>query len=676
MLQYLKIACILIQAAGIYGCRDKQVEINGFSISPKVVNLIYGGTPDRQQLTITTDPPDASVTVYYSSNDKLVATVSETGLIVATGIGTAQITVMINNKISFVDVSVALASEGKVSKADTWAATDALGRKIATWETCGNVKKRYVGIFYFLWLGAHGYDVHEDHQTVQIPKSTDTKSPYDISKLLAANPANPQYGPVNAFHHWAEPHFGYYVSNDEWVIEKHIQLLTDAGVDVLIFDNTNAVIYQENIETVCRVMERMKAQGRATLKIASIFNSNSAGTLQQLYDNFYARGKYRDFWFEWQGKPLALCSTADVSSECSNFFTLRHSWFDTRQGWFGNGKDKWAWGDYYPQNYGWHDNAGKAEQISVAAATHPTSNIGRSYSNGNQPAVLKSDEGLFFSEQWNRALTVDPEFIFITGWNEWVAMRFTNGAVGQMCGKPIRPGDTYFVDQYNEEYSRDIEPMRGGFGDNYYYQMVDMIRRFKGVNPTPFAEEKHTVTIDGNAQDWGAVGLSYYDDTGDVASRNHFGWGGVGTLTNTFGRNDFVLAQAANDDSHAFFLAKTDQPVVLSAESPVQLFIGTGQEGVSWEGFRFLVNILPGDKAGLHVCKGGWSWEKVTDVPCRIADRCIELSIPLQQLGLSDKPVFDFKWADNMPQTGDIRDFMDHGDTAPNARFRYRYVFQ
>ncbi|MDR1667888.1 MAG: Ig-like domain-containing protein [Bacteroidales bacterium] len=671
----MKIGCILVAIVGICGCKDKKVELNSFSVSPESVNLVYGGTPNTQQLEVTTNPPDISVTVSYSPSDKSVATVSETGLITATGEGSAKITIMVNNHIRSVDVSVGIASASTVSKADTWVAVDALGRKIGTWETYGNVKQRYVGIFYFLWLGAHGYDLHEDHETVQLPKTSDTRSPYDISKLLAANPSAPQYGPVHAFHHWAEPHFGYYVSNDEWVIEKHVQLLTDAGVDVLILDNTNGYIYQQNIETICRVMERMKAQGRATLKIASIFNSSAPATLQRLYNDFYAPRKYRDFWFEWKGEPLALCSSEGLSTECLNFFTLRHSWFDTGGSWFGNGKDKWAWADYFPQEYGWHD-AGKAEQISVAAATHPTSNIGRSYSNGQQPATLKSGEGLFFDEQWGRALSVDPEFIFITGWNEWVAMRFTNGGASQMCGKPIANGDTYFVDQYNEEYSRDIEPMRGGFGDNYYYQMADMIRRFKGVPQLPVSERKHTVTVDGNAQDWGAVALSYYDDTGDITPRSHFGWGRIGSLSNTAGRNDFVSAQATNDDENVYFLATTAQNVVLDAGAPVQLFIGTDQGGVSWEGFRYMVNILPGNKAGLHVSKGGWDWEKVMDVPCSVTNRCIELSIPLQRLGLSATPVFDFKWADNMLQNGDIRDFMDHGDTAPNARFRYRYVLK
>ena len=38
-----------------------------------------------------------------------------------------------------------------------------------------------------------------------------------------------------------------------------------------------------------------------------------------------------------------------------------------------------------------------------------------------------------------------------------------------------------FVDEFDQEHSRDIEPMKGGHGDNYYYQMVDYIRRYKGL---------------------------------------------------------------------------------------------------------------------------------------------------------------------------------------------------
>jgi hypothetical protein len=38
--------------------------------------------------------------------------------------------------------------------------------------------------------------------------------------------------------------------------------------------------------------------------------------------------------------------------------------------------------------------------------------------------------------------------------------------------------------------------MKGGHGDNYYYQMVNYIRRFKGMRKPPAASGPKTVRID------------------------------------------------------------------------------------------------------------------------------------------------------------------------------------
>ena len=92
----------------------------------------------------------------------------------------------------------------------------------------------------------------------------------------------------------------------------------------------------------------------------------------------------------------------------------------------------------------------------------------------NDPNAI--DRGLNFQEQWDHALKMDPELIFITGWNEWIAGRYKNW----------QGTENAFVDQCDKEYSRDIEPMKGGFADNYYYQLVANIRRYKGVrHPRP-----------------------------------------------------------------------------------------------------------------------------------------------------------------------------------------------
>ena len=79
--------------------------------------------------------------------------------------------------------------------ADTWVATDALGRRVTEpGVALAPRRDRYVGLFYFIWLGAHGYDRNKatPDQSVHPPTAADTESPYDISRLIAANPGAPK----------------------------------------------------------------------------------------------------------------------------------------------------------------------------------------------------------------------------------------------------------------------------------------------------------------------------------------------------------------------------------------------------------------------------------------------------------------------------------------------------
>ena len=53
------------------------------------------------------------------------------------------------------------------------------------------------------------------------------------------------------------------------------------------------------------------------------------------------------------------------------------------------------------------------------------------------------------------------------------------------------------------------------------------------------------------------------------------------------------------------------------------------------------------------------------------------ISIPRAALGLAGKSgVIDFKWADNIAQTGEASDFTLNGDAAPNDRFNYRAIIR
>jgi hypothetical protein len=553
--------------------------------------------------------------------------------------------------------------------ADTWVASDGLGRAMPTFADTGGVKKdRAVGIFYFLWLGQHGRTV------------------YDNTRLLAEHPDGPAYGPAGQFHFWGEPLFGYYQADEEFVVRKHAQMLADAGVDVMIFDVTNAVTYPKVYLTVCKVMSEMRVAGMKTPGIAFLANSNSPKVVQTLYDDFYSKKLYPELWFMWKGRPLLLAPDKDLKPEVKAFFTLRQSWaWSQRRGWFGDGRDKWTWVDNYPQKAGWHDSPNKPEEISVATAQHPVSNIGRSFHDGREPAAdaVAPEKGLCFAEQWKRALEVDSEFVFITGWNEWIAQRFISKDGNQtFLGKRVGKGGTFFVDQYNQEFSRDIEPMKGGHGDNYYYQMIANIRRYKGTRELP-PVSRRAIVVDGKFDDWKEAGPEFRDTIGDPVHRDSEGYDKGTRYKNETGRNDLIAAKVSYDDENVYFYVRTKEAISPASDPNwMMLFIDADHDAkTGWLGYDFAVNRsgVGANKTTLerHTGGAGYQWEKAAEVQYRVAGNEMEMAIPRSALGIKKLPAtVDFKWADNIQQTGEASDFTVNGDVAPNDRFNFRAVMK
>jgi hypothetical protein len=300
---------------------------------------------------------------------------------------------------------------------------------------------------------------------------------------------------------------------------------------------------------------------------------------------------------------------------------------------------------------------------------------GRSFTEGrgyvrDADAVL---HGYNVAEQWEGALKEDPEFIFLTGWNEWFAGRFPEFAGVRY---PVM-----FVDTFDQEHSRDIEPMRGGHGDNYYYQMVSYIRRFKGARPLPPASAPQTIRLDGGFDQWASVAPEYRDDVDDPARRDHPGYNNCAQYTNDTGRNDIVSTRVARDADNVYFQVRARNPLTPATDPDwMLLFIDVdGDHTTGWEGYDFVLNrtVLDGATTLLEANAGGWNWTPVAHVSYRVEGNQLMLAIPRSALGLTEpvRPVrLDFTWADNTGCQGDIATFALNGDVAPTGRFNYRYA--
>ncbi|MBW7864352.1 MAG: hypothetical protein H3C30_08060 [Candidatus Hydrogenedentes bacterium] len=551
---------------------------------------------------------------------------------------------------------------------DTWEAVDGLGRVLPVAPSLPAPRgDRYVGMFYFLWMGEHGQS-----------------GPHDVSKILAAHPEaihdrdHPAWGPMRAFHYWGEPLFGYYLSDDPWVIGKHAQMLADAQVDVIIFDVTNQATYRKNYMALCAVFDAVRRTGGATPQIAFLAPFwDPRKVVAELHTDLYGPGLYRDLWFEWEGKPLIMADPAKVDGAQKDFFTFRKpepSYFTGP-----SGPDQWGWLEVHPQHV-FHNSRGEKEQMTVGVAQNAVDGrlgslseknaLGRSYHGGQWDTRPNAAWcGLNYAEQWGHALSEDPQFVFITGWNEWVAMRFDefNG-----IREPVM-----FVDQFDHEHSRDIEPMRGGHWDAYYYQTVDFVRRFKGARPQPAAGPAATIDMDGGWEQWYTVTPVYRNHQG-LPPRDHPGWGGEGRYVNATLRNNILECRVARDGDFVYFLARTREPLSPAEGAAwMRLFINLDRKGdTGWEGYDFLVNRERGEQtATVERSTGGWNWEKTGDARWRVEGKQLMLAVPRAALGLQpgDRPDFNFKWVDNTQSDGDIMEFTLHGDAAPPGRFTYRY---
>jgi len=552
-----------------------------------------------------------------------------------------------------------------------WPAVDALGRALPDSGQTGPLRTdRFVGIFYFLWIGQHG--------------SNDI-GPFDVSKIMAEHPdalqhpTSPPWGPEGHYHFWGEPLYGYYRSEDPWVIRRHGHLLADAGIDTLIFDATNAVTYEKAYPVVCEVFTKIRRDGGRTPHIAFMVNTQAGQTARRLYEQLYKPGLFKDLWFYWKGKPLMICDPDQADEELRQFFTLRKAhWPFT----LVNTKNAWHWEAIYPQVYGYTDDPNVPEQVNVSVAQNlhqddgrvaPMSTgkaRGRGFHDGRpDPSDDAIDRGLNAEEQWRRAIELDGPFVMVTGWNEWVAGRF------EAEGMPVM-----FVDQFDRRFSRDIEPMAGGHTDNYYWQLAANIRRYKGAPSVPAASPAKTIRIDGGFEQWLDVLPEYRDHQSETLPRDHAGVGRT-HYANHSGRNDLLAMKVARDSEYVYFHARCREPMTpWSDPNWMMLLIDCDQDtATGWEGFDYILNRrgLSPDRTSIEKHDGGWTWEKVGEAAYCVAGEQLQIAVPRRALGLDngkDAVSLDFKWIDNWRRPGDVMDFYISGDVAPEGRFKYRYT--
>lgn len=569
---------------------------------------------------------------------------------------------------------------------DEFTLVDGLGRSFDE-ENIQSDDEKAVGIFYWAW-----------HYKFTV------NYPYNLNDLMLRYP-----DAVNDYDHsiwatygnnymafWNEPIYGFYSSLDKWVIRQQAELLADAGVDVIILDCTNGqYTWSEAYKAIAEVYLEAREDGIDTPKIAFMCNfvtkSDIRAELKALYTDFYSSDKYSDLWFWWKGKPLMLANSdaldmldlTDVA--ISEFFNFREPdpFYFTKD----TTNERWGWLSTNPQTL-YKNEDGTVEQVTVGVAQNaygnklvamndPRGAYGRSYTNdkdysytytvnGEEITVDGDIEnstyyGLNFQEQWDYALSVDPEFIFVTGWNEWVADRY----------EKWQGTENGFPDTFNNEYSRDIEPTKGELKDYYYTQLAINIRRFKGAEKVEAEHDLITIRLWDSVSQWENI-KSYGDYVDDYADRITSGYEGK-TYVNGAPRNDIIAAKVAVDEDNVYFYVEcSDTLTKPKGGNWMTLYLDTADSSDSYEGFEFKVKSNR-YTSNLQGYRDG-EWQQICEVERTIQDNVLVISIPRSDIGFAEETgiALSFKWTDDIA-ADDIMDVYTHGDAAPGSRFAYYY---
>lgn len=562
-------------------------------------------------------------------------------------------------------------------------------------------KKREVGLFYFIWIGADSkQDTNYNNAEIlkRLPDPRTHEGRFTLEEWTKAGGGAKR----GDFHFWDEPMFGFYNSGDEWVIERHIRMFVEAGVDYLVLDFTNGVFpdYIENLEVLFKCADKYYKQGFNVPKIALMAFDDGPRTVNTVYERFYSKHpEYSHLFYHWNGheKPVIFDNIASYSKHANfqinteeklasymegvtDFFEIRDMAFphETKVPYhnFPSESESFLYLDFRPEPKKVTDKEGMSYiniSLSEIEATNAASSqwykdtadrtrswdgkCNRNWLTGEEDAAKY---GYNFARQFEIALKEDPDNIFITGWNEWVAQLqvHDNGTIN-------------LIDNADMNNSRDIEPMKGGYSDNYYLQLCHYIARFKGLDSAAENGYRKEIDINGDLSDWQDGEIPAFTGFSDsIRDRDSFeAYKTQAKLTDSTGRNDLILAKACEDENnYYFYVAASDDITDYDKENGMTLFISTDSQA----GYNFAVNRTSLLRDGVAVEKNeNGAWKQVGTAEYRVSGNEMAVALPKALLNAKVSSQIAFKWADNF--TEDPASFYTRGSSLPYGRFNLVY---
>jgi len=597
------------------------------------------------------------------------------------------------------NISVKTATDNDGYTVNNLCGVDEFGRTFSTLS--GSRDGRYVGMFYWIWLGQHAGIMNGIYDNTKIIAADSG----DIMKTLL-NRAGSENSPVGQFHFWGEPLYQYYNSGDDYVIRKHVELLTMAGVDFVVFDVTNVATYNYVWDKLMRIWDEYRQQGWNVPRIAFYTNTSSEETMVHLYNVLYSRNKYPELWFRPDGnRPLIIGKfdsepSTGMEQTIREFFYFRTSQWPLEKALNPTLPDSMV---FHPDGFPWIDWQKPQrlynDVISVSVAQHPYGpfsdtytrnavNWGRGFTlssriNDTIPSTgsanyrtvpgtndaSKIRTGANFEQEWKLALKADPKFVFVNGWNQWVAIKDTTTFSDRVS----------IYDCLNEEYSWDIEPMMGGYNDAYYIQLIQNVRKYKGISGSPVVKDERTIDVEGSASQWESV-KNVYRNIGSKNYGRDYAAFAVERYTMEAPENNLQEIKVTNDKDNIYFYISSEGDISGYSETKtnwMNIYIGTGTiKHQGWEGYNYVINRKRRSEGAAEIEKldSTGTGEKTGEAEYRISGNVMQVKIPREALSLTDSTIsIYFKVSDGVEKPEDIMDYYVTGKSLPMGRLSYVY---
>ncbi len=335
----------------------------------------------------------------------------------------------------------------------------------------------YVGICYSIWFNAITYSTNEE---TGLPVTVnDLEKEYVFSTEKVFTKGNITRNHLYKFHYWGKPKQGFYKSDDKAAHRESLLLLETAGVDFIILDHTNCTIngctpgqsgwnafFALPCDALFETMDELKAEGHHPPR--AVFWTRDPLMFPYIYEHYHAKEAWRDHFVYWNGKPLILGWNYEEKYRESRLFTVRFMYGLQYKAFPG----QWSYLEHDTMGAVSYDEAGEPEHMSASVAAQST------YISLRDTTAYGRDRGRFWHRQWENAFAVRPKILTLSWWNEWVAQLYRIEGVGYI-----------FTDNFNTEYSRDIEPMEGGHGDAYYTRLCEYVKAYKDKGECPVFRE-------------------------------------------------------------------------------------------------------------------------------------------------------------------------------------------